>query len=357
MPLHHVSGINRTNDQNVRQAQNTMPQPPAATQEQPKACSRRTARQQRIEARRQRIAARQAKAAALPPLIQIPRNDDPLITTDREGHELTMHPLRDLWAPDAAFLVCGGPSLNTLDTARLRDRGIVSMGVNNVAGHVPTTAFVCGDPPEKFHQGIWTDPKLMKFVPVRKLNQRVRAKRLDGSFAFTSLRVKDCPNVWGFRRDSHWEPAAFLNRDHATWGRGKKQAEEEKSPHILFSFFLGLRLLHYLGCRRVYLLGVDFGMDAEHGYAFDQARTAQAINGNNNSYRIAAGLCEELVSVFEQASFEVFNCNRRSRLTAWPYVPFDEAVEDCRGLTPKEPLDLQGWYEKPDDPNETRTDD
>jgi len=67
-------------------------------------------------------------------------------------------------------------------------------------------------------------------------------------------------------------------------------------------------------------------------------------------------MCLELKPHFAAAGFEIFNCNRQSKLTAWPYVPFEEAIEDCRGLVPKEPLDCRSWYEKPGDKDEeTRT--
>ena len=304
----------------------------------------------RREARTKRIAERKKREAELPPLFQLPPNDDPLEVTDRDGRP-TNHCLRNLWAPAAGFLVCGGPSLKSLDLSPLKERGIASLGVNNVAGMAPVRAFICGDPPEKFHHGIFTDPALVKFGPIRRLGQRVRAKKPDGTFGYTALRVKDCPNVFGFRRDSHWEPEAFFTRDAATWGRGKGQAKEQNTSHILFSFFLGLRMMHYLGCQRVYLLGVDFSMDAERGYAFPQGRTEGAIRGNNNSYRIAVELSLELKPIFDRVGFEVYNCYRQSRLSAFPFVPYEEALEDCRGLTPKEPYDLSQWYEKDNDPN------
>ena len=316
---------------------------------------RAAVRAARVAARQARMAKRAAEEAKKPQLISLPGNDDPLMITDQNGNSVG-HVLRNRWAPCAGFLVGGGPSLKSLDLSPLKERGIVSLAINNVAAMAPVRAFCCGDPPEKFHHGIWFDPAMRKFVPERRLSTRVRAKLPSGEFAFTSLRVKDCPEVWGYKRDSVWDAANFLKREAATWGRGDKQAKEEAKPHILFSFFIGLRLIHYLGCRRVYLIGVDFGMDQEHGYAFEQARTEGAIRGNNNSYRIAAGMCLELRPHFEAASFEVFNCNRHSKLTAWPYVPFEEAVEDCRGLVPKEPLDCSFWYEKPGDKDEeTRT--
>lgn len=315
-----------------------------------KPMSRAEARAKRIREREERIARRKAAEALLPPAYQPPDNKDPLVITDRFGQEIG-HVLRDMWAPNAGFLVCGGPSTKELDLSPLRERGIVSLGINNVCGKVPVRAFLCGDPPEKFHHGIWFDPAMLKFVPERRLRTRVRAKMPDGTFSPTAFAVKDCPAVFGYRRDSTWDPEHFFTRQQATWGRGDAQAKAEDKPHILFTFFIGLRMMYYLGCRRVYLLGVDFEMTADRGYSFDQERWPGAIACNNNSYRLAGPMCEELLPIFQRVGYEVYNCNRQSALRAFPFVPFDEAVEDCRGLVPKEPLDLQGWYEKIEDQN------
>jgi hypothetical protein len=174
----------------------------------------------------------------------------------------------------------------------------------------------------------------------------------DGSIEWSSFLILSCPNVWGYERDGIWKPEEFLTRTHATWGRSDKEAKE-RGDAIRFTFFLGLRLMHYLGVRRIYLLGVDFQMNQERGYAFNQNCWPGKVRGNNRYYHLASPMCDELKPVFEKAGLEVFNCNRQSRLKTWPFVPFDEAVEDCRGVVPKEhtetkdqPYDLSGWYEK-----------
>jgi hypothetical protein len=303
------------------------------------------------ERRRKRRRVRQA-----PPIAQFPSNDDPLSMFDRFKQPLN-HSLRNLWAPSAGFLVCGGPSLEKLDLEKLRDRGVISLAINNVAGFAPVRAFLCADPPEKFHGGIFLDPAILKFVPTTKLGKRIRMRSPDGKLAFTTMRVQDCPSVFAFKRDSHWEPSAFLKRDAATWGISKEQAKSLERPHILFTFFIGLRMLHYLGCRHVYLLGVDFTMDSDHGYVFDQHRTAGAMRGNNNSYRIAAEMCSELQPHLNAAGFYVYNCNRHSYLTAFPHVPFHRALEHCRGVVPREPFALSDWYDKDGESDDRGEDD
>jgi hypothetical protein len=291
-----------------------------------------------------------------PPLHVFPKNDDPLETTDRNKLPIG-HSLRDLWRPNAGFLVCGGPSLKALDLSFLRERGIVSLGVNNVAGFAPVRAMTFSDPPEKFHHGIFFDPSVMKLVPVPKLTKRVRAKRDDGTFGFTSLRVQDCPNVWGYRRDAIWDAKTFLTSPNATWGNGAKGVQVNGREKILFTFFLGLRLLHYLGCRQVFMLGVDFSMTSSEGadnggYAFNERRHEGAARGNNNSYRKANIMCHELRPFFDEAGFEVYNCNPASSLTAFDYVPLEQAKAIARGLVPPEPWPddaLTGWYAKTPD--------
>lgn len=272
--------------------------------------------------------------------------EDPLILYDRLSRPIG-HALRGLWQDCAAFYVCGGPSLKKLDLSFLKERGVVSMGLNNVAGYAPVRAMTFSDPASKFHHGIFFDPSLLKFVPEPKLKERVRAKLPDGNFQWTAHNVRSCPSVFGYERDGLWNPEEFLTREKATWGVSKKHKENEGKNPILFSFFLGIRLLHYLGVRRIYLLGVDFKMDAQAHYAFGQYRHDGAINGNNNSYCVATKMLQQLRPILEKSGLEIFQTNADSALRVFDHCPLEHAIEDCRGLVPQEPFDLAHFYEKP----------
>jgi hypothetical protein len=258
--------------------------------------------------------------------------------------------LQGIWRGAAGFLVAGGPSLREIDLSFLKDRGVVSLGVNNVAAFAPVRAFTCSDPPEKFHHAIWLDPALMKIVPKPKMRQKIRIKHADGTFEPTQVKVRECPNVWGYERDCDFLPEEFLTRESASWGRNKSAVESRPGrDKLLFTFLLGLRLMHALGCRRVYLLGVDFGMTTESGYAFAQNRTKGACRSNTNSYRVAAKWCHELRPIFEKAGYEIYQTNPHSNLRVWDYVPLEDAICDARGTAGNDPLDTGGWYEKPGD--------
>lgn len=278
-----------------------------------------------------------------PDPVSLPEVADNLWICDRRGQQTDS--LRGLWQPASAFYVCSGPSLRSVPIERLGERGVLSLGVNNAAAYAPVSAFVCGDPVEKFHQAIWFDGKILKFVPDGKLKKRVRAK-VDGEFGWTRFRVADCPSVFGIKRKTYWEPESFFTNPVATWGVSDADVKRLGKPKCVFTFFVGLRLLHYLGVSRVYLAGVDFAMQLGGrrmgNYAFEQSG---AGDGNNEHYRSAIVLLRELLPVFAQAGFEIYNTNPESHLTLFPYVPFDEAVQDCKGGVP-ESVDLAGWYEK-----------
>lgn len=279
---------------------------------------------------------------------------DPLVVTDCRKTPTTA--LRGMLAGGSAFLVCGGPSVKLIDYNRLNERGIFSLGVNNVAGMVPVSAFTCSDPPMKFHWGIFADPKIMKFLPVPKLGGgrnrgQLRIKHPDGSFQWLNRCAKDCPNVWGYERRSWMMPDhTFFTDSHAAWGNQQAGVDRCGQPKTACTMLLGFRLLHYLGARRIFLLGADFIMKPEAGpnenYAFGQARDADAIASNNRQYRIAADWLQQLRPTFEQFGLEVYNCNPLSGLRAFDHVPFDEAMKLCRGTIPSEPFDLGLWYEK-----------
>lgn len=271
---------------------------------------------------------------------------DGLRVVDRWGEDTS---LRDLWRNSPGFLVGGGPSLRGLDLSFLRARGVVSMGVNNVAGFAPVSAWTFSDPPEKFHHGIHLDPSVLTFCPIPKLRKKIRVKQPDGTFVFPGARVRDCPGVIGYERSCQFVAAEFLTSRGATWGNNNKGVEKTGGPKLLFSMFLAVRLLHYLGVRRVYMIGVDFGMPAigrdDEQYAFEQARPQAVRNGCNNSYRQAAAWFRELRPIFDDAGFHVFNCNPASNLDAFDFVPLETAVADATRHC-REPFDLAGWYEK-----------
>jgi hypothetical protein len=300
---------------------------------------------------------------------------DPLIITDRTGTDKTTV-LRNMLGGGAAFLVCGGPSLKDLPIDKLAERGIFSLGINNVAAHAPTTAFVCSDPPVKFHNGIFEDPKIMKFLPIPKLQMgrgQMRMRDEHGKLVASGRSTCLCPNVWGFERRSWLMPDdTWFTDEAAAWGNHDEGTKKTGQPKTVNTMLLGLRILQYLGARKIFLLGVDFHMVPTRGelgnYAFNESKRSnftvrddateeekkiafenaikQACNSNNEQYAITSTWLRELRPVFEKRGFETYNCNPKSHLRAFDYVPFDVAFKLCKGRVPEQPWDLNGWYDK-----------
>jgi hypothetical protein len=237
------------------------------------------------------------------------------------------------------------------------------MAVNNVAGHsrFRPNAFICADPPSKFHDGILRDSSIMKFVPTPKLHKRrgrVRTK-INGEFkdwekdGKYKQSILDCPNVWGFERRSWLEPdTSFFTDPGAAWGNLNVGVERTGQPKTVCTLLLGLRLLYYLGARRIFLVGVDFHMDSTKdildNYSFGEERDENACRSNNAQYQIVnKWLCDlQTNGVFKQFGLEIYNCNENSKLRAFSYVPFDTAIDNIREGIPKEPYDCRNWYSK-----------
>ena len=261
---------------------------------------------------------------------------DPLKIHNRDKEIVTG--LEGLWSPSNAFLVGSGPSLTSMMARTLEKRGVASMGINNAAGFVRCTAMVFSDPVKKFHHGIFFDPTILKFCPVKKLGQRIRAKVGD-KFEMTNHHLKECPSVFGFATKKEFNSADFFSTEWVSVGSKESG---------MFTMFLGLRLLHYLGVRRVFLVGVDFDMPEEQHYCYGFREQMEDFReGNNEKYPLIAKMLNDLKNTsFKANKFEVYNCNTRSRLSCFPYVSFIDAIKLCQGLVPPDDPDLRGWYRK-----------
>jgi len=275
---------------------------------------------------------------------------DPLEVCDRS--KLKTDSLRNVLVGGDAFLVCGGPSINDMPLHLLKQRGVWIMAVNNVAAHhrIRPQAFVCSDPPMKFSNTIWDDPGVMKFVPTPKMSgRRAKLRRKIGKvFKESDRRVCDCPNVWGFKRESYLVPNdEFFMAAGAMWGNQDAGVDRTHEKKTVCTFLLGLRLLYYMGARRIFLLGVDFRMTPNYGYGFGQKRTPGASTSNNRHFVVVNDwLCRlQQGGTFDRFGLEIFNCFERSSLRAFPYVPLGFAVEGACNRVEQRP-DLEGWYEK-----------
>lgn len=232
---------------------------------------------------------------------------------------------KDMYKNSSAFLIGGGPSLRSVDKNSLEQPGMLTMGVNNSASTIRPNLWACVDHPTIFIDSIWKDPSMIKFVPMGYGNAKIN----DSS-------VYDYPAVIKFRA-SKFNPDEFFS--------GQRIFHGGQTRSVLIT---AISILHFLGIRRIYLVGVDFKMEkGEQNYSFEQETSNHAIEGNNSLYKRVNDVFTEMIPEFQKNGLEVFNTNRDSGLTAFPYVDLEKAIADEKGKFPDISLEeTAGRYEK-----------
>ena len=136
----------------------------------------------------------------------------------------------------ACFLVASGPSFKALsadDRALLRLPGLLTMGLNNSpCGGQPDVVrpnlWTMVDDVASFVRSIWTDPRILKFVPHGKTDHYLYDS---GKMAFTTRMVRDCPGVVYYRRPEDFkhnvafDPKRFLSSEAFWWGHTAQQCQ------------------------------------------------------------------------------------------------------------------------------------
>jgi len=269
-------------------------------------------------------------------------NQTPPILFTRDGHNVFMG---DMYRGACAFLILGGPSMNQIDLSILKQPGILTMGINNSVRSFRPNLWLSVDNPQSFIMSTWIDPTITKFVPYAHADKRLFD---NNTWEMSNIHVGDCPNVFYYRRNEHFQANQFLLEDTMNWGNHsnlcvcgywrpdqKKTKQKvdicprcnEKAFGSRSVFLPAMRMLYFLGVRTIFLVGCDFKMEVgKSNYAFAQDRAGGSVSGNNSSYTMLKGRFEELKSIFEKLGLSVFNCNPESALETFPKVSFEDAV-------------------------------
>jgi hypothetical protein len=241
--------------------------------------------------------------------------------------ESSVLPMVGMYRGASAFLVCSGPSFKNLDKSLLKTSGVWVMTTNNASTSFRGNASVTVDDPCRFNASLWLDPSITKFVPSSHFEKPLWDNRfLDDKgqqWCLSNIVVGDCPNVVGYRRNEKFVPDRFLYEDTINWGNHKKWGGGRSV------MLAALRILFLLGFRKVYLLGVDFYMSGDKKYHFDEERTPSAIRGNMSTYEKMIQWFEQLQPFFLAENFIVKNCNPESRLTAFPFIKYEDAIKEA----------------------------
>jgi hypothetical protein len=219
--------------------------------------------------------------------------------------------------------------------------------VNNAGTLFRSNLWVAYDNPGNFCDVIWRDPGMLKFIPIQRFDQPIRIRNDRGELVVSDETPRNMPATIGYRTNLKFRPEHWLNEGSINCGDKFVGAKNtNKSAGSRSVMLVALRLLYYLGIRRVFLLGCDFRMSyGGDNYAFAQTRTKRSIRSNNNLYRT---LCEKfklLLPHFEVAGFEVYNCSPASSLAVFPFVDLEKALEVAKNDFPKV-VNTNGMYDK-----------
>ncbi len=233
-------------------------------------------------------------------------------------------PLEGMYHGAHAFLVLNGPTVAQLPPGTLN--GLHVMTVNNGPRTIRGNMNVMLDSPGRFSLSQWLDPTIQKFVPLTHFGCRLFDNRLldKQRWQWARLRVADCPNVLGFRRNDKFDAARFLYEPSINWGN---PPDDGGGRSVMLS---SLRILFSLGFRYIYLVGADFKMDAANRYHFEMESDAKSAAGNNHTY---AKLNERFTALrphLERAGCNVWNCTPDSSLTAFAACPLSDALNAAK---------------------------
>ncbi|MEN6507108.1 MAG: hypothetical protein ABFD92_21435 [Planctomycetaceae bacterium] len=289
-----------------------------------------------------------AEHAVLPPVCRHPQG----VFVDRYGRDAA---IADLYKGAHCFLLAGGPSVLDLDLAQLSRRGVLLFSGNHWLASLPQgirpTFWTSTDPAEKFSDSIWRDPGVLKFVAVREWTCRrksLRRRTADGQgFEYIPDAVpRGMPGILGYHRNTCFDPGHWLYEPTINRGNDKQSADANGHPRVINTMFTVLRIAFYLGIEHLYLLGCDFKMEEGQPYAFEVEKSAGAVESNNCAYRNMDWMLGMLAPKFEQAGFHVWNCNAKSGLTAFPHLPYAEAIRRATETFEQWPISTRDWYTK-----------
>lgn len=278
-------------------------------------------------------------------------------------------PLVDMFRGCSAFLIAGGPSFKDVDKSLLNAPGCWTMTLNNAVRSFRGNAACIVDDPSRFVSSLWLDPKIMKFVPTSNFRKPIWDNRtfnrpdgtVDRRWCPMNVVVGDCPNVVGYQRNEKFHAPRYLKEETINWGNHKRW---EGGRSVMLA---SIRILYLLGFRRVYLVGVDFEMNDDKRYHFDEGRTEASIKGNMSTYSKMINWFSELKPIFDKEGFIIKNCNPQSNLRVFPMTTVAEAVSeaaDCmgdvvnertRGMYSKYEEKIASWQQMQQNPEMTQS--
>jgi hypothetical protein len=238
----------------------------------------------------------------------------------------------DQYKGATAFLCVNGPSFKDINRGPLKF--VHTMCVNNgpkaLMPKLRPNFWTCVDGADKFLHTIWRDPTIMKFAPTSAKHKPLWNSDTDLP---AGVSVNECPNVVYYERNTSFNPDKYLSEASVNWGNSKHNKDENGRSGCRSVMLAAIKILYLAGFRKIYLLGCDFNMDTENHYSFEQDRKPSAIKNNQSTYRQLDWRFNRMKEHFDNHGLQVFNCNPKSGLAAFPFKSYEDALDDALSYT------------------------
>lgn len=242
------------------------------------------------------------------------------MTYVHDNEKLVQVDIRELYKGCSCFWIGNGPSFMQIPQElrdKLRSPGLLTWGINNGPKSFRPNIWASVDPPARFMESIWRDPQILKFVSTGKHEMFIWDH---DKWDYSQDRAGTCPNVIWYKLKDHFEPGKFFDEPQICFGNNKKYGGGRSV------MIASLKIMYLLGIRRLYLLGTDFHMTAEHKYHFEEERHKGAVKHNSIQYGRHISYFTQLMPEFKKRGIEIWNCTEGSSLNLFPIMSLEDAL-------------------------------
>src|SRR3990167_2034737 len=235
--------------------------------------------------------------------------------------------LRGRFVGKSIFATHPGPSFNTIDVSKLSNKYSLSQKLLPITHFVPTI-WLCMEKSQGLPAKILEDKTIIKLVSSEVYDKGYLQPIEPNARLYRMAPINQLKNIYWFRVSEKYNSKTYFSENAVQWG----MATEKKDEHGILgrrSIMLAeFRLLHYMGFRRIYLLGVDFRMEKERPYCYEVEKGDGAVAQNNLLYETLKIRFEKLYPLMLENGLEVFNCNPDSQLKVFPFINYEDALND-----------------------------
>ena len=209
-----------------------------------------------------------------------------------------------------AYLCCPGPSLARVDAATLNGPGRMVFAVTTAYPAVRPDVWVGTDVPECYNRRLWAEP----FIKVVRGNY--------GDLVCQGRLLRDFPNVF------------FADIDNAPF----LEMLDRRSHDAVFvwnhnTFTTALHLMIWMGARRVFFVGCDFGGAADYHDGRKLAETHRSEN--RHLYANLVADVRQLAPAAKSRGIELVSCTPGSPLNEFlPFVGLADALAQSEASAP-----------------------